>query len=164
MRFPVFSGKSAPVRLPLPCRSPFNNPTPTPPHPPTHASPPHPPLAPQNFFRAYPKLAGMTGTAATESAEFSQIYNLPVTVVPPNRTVSRTDNPDVVFRWARPHRHAHRRAGTFRAAGCRFWAAGGRNGQLNACSNGLGLQRCAAAVMTRAGCRAHVLTRMLSTA
>lgn len=52
----------------------------------------------QNFFRAYPKLAGMTGTAATESAEFSQIYNLPVTVVPPNRTVSRTDNPDVVFR------------------------------------------------------------------
>ncbi|KAL4443549.1 hypothetical protein ABPG75_011286 [Micractinium tetrahymenae] len=52
----------------------------------------------QNFFRAYPKLAGMTGTAATESAEFSQIYNLPVTVVPPNRTVSREDNPDVVFR------------------------------------------------------------------
>ena len=64
------------------------------------------PLAPsllasplQNFFRAYPKLAGMTGTAATESAEFSQIYNLPVTVVPPNRPVSREDNPDVVFRW-----------------------------------------------------------------
>jgi preprotein translocase subunit SecA len=53
----------------------------------------------QNFFRAYPKLAGMTGTAATESAEFSQIYNLPVTVVPPNRPVSREDNPDVVFRW-----------------------------------------------------------------
>ncbi|PSC72357.1 translocase subunit chloroplastic [Micractinium conductrix] len=52
----------------------------------------------QNFFRAYPKLAGMTGTAATESAEFSQIYNLPVTVVPPNRTISREDNPDVVFR------------------------------------------------------------------
>jgi len=41
----------------------------------------------------------MTGTAATEAAEFSQIYNLPVTVVPPNRTVSREDNPDVVFRW-----------------------------------------------------------------
>ena len=53
----------------------------------------------QNFFRAYPKLAGMTGTAATESAEFSQIYNLPVTVVPPNRPVSREDNSDVVFRW-----------------------------------------------------------------
>ena len=52
----------------------------------------------QNFFRAYPKLAGMTGTAATEAAEFSQIYNLPVTVVPPNRPVSREDNPDVVFR------------------------------------------------------------------
>ena len=40
----------------------------------------------------------MTGTAATEAAEFSQIYDLPVTVVPPNRPVSRQDNPDVVFR------------------------------------------------------------------
>jgi preprotein translocase subunit SecA len=52
----------------------------------------------QNFFRAYPKLAGMTGTAATEAAEFANIYNLSVAVVPTNRTVSRTDNPDVVFR------------------------------------------------------------------
>ena len=60
---------------------------------PRHTTPPA-----QNFFRAYPKLAGMTGTAATEAAEFAQIYNLPVTVVPPNRTVARLDNPDVVFR------------------------------------------------------------------
>ena len=52
----------------------------------------------QNLFRGYPKLAGMTGTAATEAAEFSNIYNLTVTVVPTNRAVSRTDNPDVVFR------------------------------------------------------------------
>ena len=52
----------------------------------------------QNFFRSYPKLGGMTGTAATEAAEFSNIYNLPVAVVPTNRSVSRTDNPDVVFR------------------------------------------------------------------
>lgn len=52
----------------------------------------------QNLFRTYPKLGGMTGTAATEAAEFSNIYNLPVTVVPTNRKVSRTDNPDVVFR------------------------------------------------------------------
>lgn len=52
----------------------------------------------QNFFRAYPKLAGMTGTAATEAAEFSNIYNLPVAVVPTNRKTSRVDNPDVVFR------------------------------------------------------------------
>lgn len=54
----------------------------------------------QNFFRGYPKLAGMTGTAATEGAEFQEIYNLRVTVVPPNRAISREDNPDVVFRWA----------------------------------------------------------------
>eukprot|EP00887_Chlorella_sp_A99_P001989 scaffold18.g1989.t1 len=52
----------------------------------------------QNFFRAYPKLGGMTGTAATEAAEFSNIYKLPVTVVPTNRQVRRDDNPDVVFR------------------------------------------------------------------
>lgn len=52
----------------------------------------------QNLFRGYPKLAGMTGTATTEAAEFSSIYNLTVTSVPTNRAVSRTDNPDVVFR------------------------------------------------------------------
>ncbi|CAL8466787.1 g6323 [Coccomyxa elongata] len=52
----------------------------------------------QNFFRSYPKLAGMTGTAVTEAAEFSNIYNLEVTEVPPNRPINRQDNPDVVFR------------------------------------------------------------------
>ena len=52
----------------------------------------------QNFFRSYPKLAGMTGTAATEADEFSSIYNLAVAVVPTNRPVTRTDNADVVFR------------------------------------------------------------------
>jgi SecA DEAD-like domain len=39
----------------------------------------------QNFFRSYPKLAGMTGTASTESAEFSSTYDLAVTVVPTNK-------------------------------------------------------------------------------
>ena len=39
----------------------------------------------QNFFRSYPKLAGMTGTAATEVAEFNNIYNLNVAVVPTNK-------------------------------------------------------------------------------
>jgi preprotein translocase subunit SecA len=43
-------------------------------------------------------LAGMTGTAATEAAEFSNIYGLEVTEVPTNRPLARTDNPDVVFR------------------------------------------------------------------
>ena len=40
----------------------------------------------------------MTGTAATEAAEFSNIYKLEVTEVPTNKPLSRTDNPDVVFR------------------------------------------------------------------
>ncbi len=44
------------------------------------------------------KLAGMTGTASTEAAEFSNIYNLEVTSVPTNKTGTRKDNPDVVFR------------------------------------------------------------------
>uniref|UniRef100_A0A7S0R9H9 Protein translocase subunit SecA n=1 Tax=Chlamydomonas leiostraca TaxID=1034604 RepID=A0A7S0R9H9_9CHLO len=52
----------------------------------------------QAFFRNFPKLAGMTGTAATEVSEFDSIYKLPVAVVPTNRGISRTDNPDVVFR------------------------------------------------------------------
>ncbi|PNW75221.1 hypothetical protein CHLRE_12g517900v5 [Chlamydomonas reinhardtii] len=52
----------------------------------------------QAFFRGFPKLAGMTGTAATEVSEFDSIYKLPVAVVPTNRSISRQDNPDVVFR------------------------------------------------------------------
>ncbi|KAF5842058.1 chloroplast-associated SecA protein [Dunaliella salina] len=52
----------------------------------------------QAFFRGFPKLAGMTGTAATEVSEFDSIYKLPVAVVPPNQPVCRVDNPDVVFR------------------------------------------------------------------
>ncbi|NBV41233.1 preprotein translocase subunit SecA [bacterium] len=52
----------------------------------------------QNFFRMFPKLSGMTGTAITEEAEFGKIYNLEVVVIPPNRTVSRVDYPDLVFK------------------------------------------------------------------
>ena len=52
----------------------------------------------QNFFRAFPKLAGMTGTAATEAAEFANIYGLDVSLVPTNRPACRKDSPDVVFR------------------------------------------------------------------
>jgi len=52
----------------------------------------------QNFFRMYKKLAGMTGTADTEVAEFQKIYNLDVTVVPTNRQMIRIENPDVVYR------------------------------------------------------------------
>ena len=52
----------------------------------------------QNFFRMYKKLSGMTGTADTEAAEFSKIYNLEVTQIPTNRPLLRLENPDVVYR------------------------------------------------------------------
>ncbi|MDO4796616.1 MAG: preprotein translocase subunit SecA [Coriobacteriales bacterium] len=52
----------------------------------------------QNYFRLYEKLSGMTGTAMTEDAEFREIYNLPVQVIPPNREVIRKDNDDLVYR------------------------------------------------------------------
>ncbi len=52
----------------------------------------------QNYFRMYDKLAGMTGTADTEAAEFAQIYNLDVMIIPPNRDLVRTSYPDVIYR------------------------------------------------------------------
>jgi len=55
----------------------------------------------QNYFRMYDKLAGMTGTAATESEEFAKIYELDVTVVPTNRALIRVNHPDVVYKTAR---------------------------------------------------------------
>src|SRR4030095_6852995 len=51
----------------------------------------------QNYFRMYDKLAGMTGTAATEADEFAKIYELDVTVIPTNRPMSRVNFPDVVY-------------------------------------------------------------------
>jgi preprotein translocase subunit SecA len=52
----------------------------------------------QNFFRLYDKLAGMTGTAMTEAAEFNQIYKLGVVPIPTNRTAQRIDSVDLVYR------------------------------------------------------------------
>jgi preprotein translocase subunit SecA len=52
----------------------------------------------QNYFRKYKKLSGMTGTADTEAEEFAKIYNLDVVVIPPNRTLRRVENPDLVYR------------------------------------------------------------------
>jgi preprotein translocase subunit SecA len=52
----------------------------------------------QNYFRLYPKLAGMTGTAATEAQEFGDIYKLEVVEVPTNVPVKRIDNDDEVYR------------------------------------------------------------------
>lgn len=52
----------------------------------------------QNLFRLYPKLAGMTGTAATEAEEFHKIYHLDVTVIPTNRPMVRQDLSDSVYK------------------------------------------------------------------
>ena len=54
----------------------------------------------QNYFRLYDKLAGMTGTAATEAEEFAEIYKLGVVEVPTNRPVQRKDEHDAVYRTA----------------------------------------------------------------
>jgi preprotein translocase subunit SecA len=52
----------------------------------------------QNYFRMYKKLAGMTGTADTEAAEFDKIYKLEVLVVPTNMPMIRTDHTDVIYK------------------------------------------------------------------
>jgi preprotein translocase subunit SecA len=55
----------------------------------------------QNFFRMYEKLAGMTGTADTEAAEFMSTYKLDVVVVPTNKEMIRIDNPDLIYKTER---------------------------------------------------------------
>src|SRR5271166_2997115 len=52
----------------------------------------------QNYFRMYKKLAGMTGTADTEAAEFQKIYNLDVVIIPTNMPMIRKENSDIVYR------------------------------------------------------------------
>ncbi|WP_405001374.1 preprotein translocase subunit SecA [Geochorda subterranea] len=55
----------------------------------------------QNYFRMYEKLAGMTGTAATEEAEFQKIYGMDVVVIPTNKPMIRIDYPDLVYKTER---------------------------------------------------------------
>lgn len=55
----------------------------------------------QNYFRLYHKLAGMTGTAETEAAEFYEIYKLDVVVIPTNRPIQRKDIDDFIYRTKR---------------------------------------------------------------
>ncbi len=55
----------------------------------------------QNYFRLYDKLAGMTGTAATEAEEFYKIYKLEVVIIPTHKPMVREDYPDLVYRSAR---------------------------------------------------------------
>ncbi len=52
----------------------------------------------QNYFRMYEKLAGMTGTAATEAEELGKIYKLEVLVIPTNRSMLRKDHPDTIYK------------------------------------------------------------------
>jgi preprotein translocase subunit SecA len=52
----------------------------------------------QNYFRMYDKLAGMTGTAATEAAEFASIYDLDTMVIPTNRPIARDDADDIIYK------------------------------------------------------------------
>src|SRR5690606_8354314 len=52
----------------------------------------------QNYFRMYDKLAGMTGTAVTEAAEFGSTYDLQVVPIPTNKDVIRIDNPDLIYK------------------------------------------------------------------
>jgi preprotein translocase subunit SecA len=60
----------------------------------------------QNYFRIYKKLAGMTGTADTEAAEFQEIYNLETVIVPTHRAISRQDHMDLIFRNKEGKYHA----------------------------------------------------------
>lgn len=55
----------------------------------------------QNYFRMYKKLAGMTGTAATEAEEFNKIYKLDVVVIPTHRPMIRKDYPDMIYKKER---------------------------------------------------------------
>ena len=55
----------------------------------------------QNYFRMYDKLAGMTGTADTEAAEFKKIYDLDVMVIPTHKPMIRIDHPDAIYKTAR---------------------------------------------------------------
>jgi len=60
----------------------------------------------QNLIALYPQVCGMTGTAATQAAEFRAVYGLDVEVIPPNRPVIRVDHPDVIFATKRDKERA----------------------------------------------------------
>ena len=60
----------------------------------------------QNYFKLYSKLAGCTGTAATESEEFFEIYKLPVIIIPTNKKMIRKDWNDQIFRSSKEKDHA----------------------------------------------------------
>ena len=77
----------------------------------------------------YDKLAGMTGTAETEAAEFWEIYKLDVVVIPTNKPIDRTDYDDVVYRTKREKYNAviDEIVGAARARASRCWWARSRS-------------------------------------
>ena len=79
----------------------------------------------QNYFRLYQKLAGMTGTAETEAAEFHDIYKLDVNMIPTNRPVRRTDNNDRIYKTRREKYNAVIKE--IRERSCENPARAGRN-------------------------------------
>ena len=83
----------------------------------------------QNYFRMYEKLAGMTGTADTEAAEFGEIYNLDVVVIPTNRPMIRDDRAGrrLPHRARRSGRRWSRRSATATSAASRCWSARSRS-------------------------------------
>ncbi len=83
----------------------------------------------QNYFRMYKKLAGMTGTADTEAAEFGKIYKLDVVVIPTNQPMIREDHPDLVYRTARREvgRGGRGDRATATSAASRRWSAPSRS-------------------------------------
>ena len=70
----------------------------------------------QNYFRLYPKLAGMTGTAMTEAEEFGDIYKLEVIEIPTNEPCVRDDTDDEVYRTTREKYDAIVAAGAWSAS------------------------------------------------
>src|ERR1700744_3136137 len=82
----------------------------------------------QNYFRLFPKLAGMTGTAMTEAPEFSEIYGLDVIEIPTNVVAKREDQEDEVYRTAREkYDSIIDEIKKARERGSRFWSARSRS-------------------------------------
>ena len=79
----------------------------------------------QNYFRLYEKLAGMTGTAETEAAEFANTYGLPVVPIPTNRPIIRADQPDLIYKTedGQVRRRRRRHRGALRAPASRCSSA-----------------------------------------
>jgi preprotein translocase subunit SecA len=91
----------------------------------------------QNYFRMYPKLSGMTGTAATEAAEFFDIYKMNVVTIPTNVPVQRVDEEDEFYKNTNDKFPGDRQADPRKAdeSASRCWSARSRSKSRNCCPN-----------------------------